>query len=952
MAESRRYAANQQLDLQQIQDDAKQRWLRPVEICEILQNYQKFNIAEAPPNQPRGGSLFLFNRKALRNFRKDGHCWRKKKDGKTVREAHEKLKLDGVDVLQCYYAHGEENENFQRRIYWLLDLQLDNIVLVHYREVKEGYSSVIPHLHTEPGSQIGSTQTTSASSFTLEKSPAPTVQTLATSRTDWNVQPLSSQFEDDDSGDHQTASSPVQPTCGSITLNPSLHELKDANFPELSKNYPSLWFTESKYHDTGSSLWHNLIASTFGIDDQKVFTGQPGVADFITPKLTDIRLPTTSDVVTCGDKLIADLDIKIQTVTESSEKATEVPPEHCFKLINPHFRNDSVPQMVVSVGSQSKDSVTNNNQSGELNKLDSFGRWMDKEIGADCDDSLMASDSGKYWNTPDTGTDDKEVSSLSHHMQLDMDSPSPYLSQEQLFNILDISPDWAYSGVETKVLIVGEFFGNKELSSATKWGCMFGEIEVSAEVLTNNVIRCQTPSHSPGNVPFYVTCSDRLACSEVREFVFHEKPSGVSSYVPVKSTPKEELCLQIRLEKLFTIGPERKWLHCSVEEFDKCKLKDTICSMSIPGAGESKDSLIQNMLKDRLSDWILCKVHEDSKALHVLDDKGQGVIHLAAALGYDWAIGPIVAAGVNPNFRDIRGRTALHWASCYGREETVITLIRLGAAPGALEDPTTEFAGGRTAADLASSRGHKGIAGYLAEAALTAHLSSLTVHHNETDNVAAIITTKEAAAQVVLSDGDRVIDEQYSPIAAVRKSTHAAALIQDAIRQLIRFSNESNDASEVSLDTGPLGSLNKVLKIGNLHAAAVKIQKKYRGWRRRKDFLKKRSHIIKIQAFVRGHQVRKQYKKVVWSVGIVEKAILRWRRKRTGLRGFRAKCSIGHTAAESERTDEYEFLRIGCKEKIAGVEKALARVKSMVDYPEGRDQYMRLVRKNEELKVV
>lgn len=70
------------------------------------------------------------------------------------------------------------------------------------------------------------------------------------------------------------------------------------------------------------------------------------------------------------------------------------------------------------------------------------------------------------------------------------------------------------------------------------------------------------------------------------------------------------------------------------------------------------------------------------------------------------------------------------------------------------------------------------------------------------------------------------------------------------------------------------------------------------------------------------------------------------------MRGFRAKSSIGHTAAESDRTDEYEFLRIGCKQKIAGVEKALARVKSMVGYPEGRDQYMRLVRKNDELKVI
>lgn len=40
-----------------------------------------------------GGSVFLFDRKVLRYFRKDGHNWRKKKDGKTVKEAHEKLKV-------------------------------------------------------------------------------------------------------------------------------------------------------------------------------------------------------------------------------------------------------------------------------------------------------------------------------------------------------------------------------------------------------------------------------------------------------------------------------------------------------------------------------------------------------------------------------------------------------------------------------------------------------------------------------------------------------------------------------------------------------------------------------------------------------------------------------------------------------------------------------------------
>ena len=48
-----------------------------------------------------GGSLFLFDRKVLRYFRKDGHNWRKKKDGKTVKEAHEKLKVSNWLTEQC-----------------------------------------------------------------------------------------------------------------------------------------------------------------------------------------------------------------------------------------------------------------------------------------------------------------------------------------------------------------------------------------------------------------------------------------------------------------------------------------------------------------------------------------------------------------------------------------------------------------------------------------------------------------------------------------------------------------------------------------------------------------------------------------------------------------------------------------------------------------------------------
>ncbi|KAK4380161.1 hypothetical protein RND71_002023 [Anisodus tanguticus] len=111
---------------------------------------------------------------------------------------------------------------------------------------------------------------------------------------------------------------------------------------------------------------------------------------------------------------------------------------------------------------------------------------------------------------------------------------------------------------------------------------------------------------------------------------------------------------------------------------------------------------------------------------------------------------PLIAAGISPNFRDARGRTALHWAAHYGREDMVIALIKLGVAAGAVDDPTAAFPGGQTAADLASSGGHKGIAGYLAELDLTAHLQSLAINNNALDNILAGLEAEkdfESAAQ-------------------------------------------------------------------------------------------------------------------------------------------------------------------------------------------------------------
>lgn len=96
---------------------------------------------------------------------------------------------------------------------------------------------------------------------------------------------------------------------------------------------------------------------------------------------------------------------------------------------------------------------------------------------------------------------------------------------------------------------------------------------------------------------------------------------------------------------------------------------------------------------------------------------------------------------------------------------------------------------------------------------------------------------------------------------------------------------------------------------------------------------------------MRGHQVRKSCGKIIWSVGILEKVILRWRRKGSGLRGFKPEANSEGTMIQdvSSTDDDYDVLKEGRKQTEQRLQKALARVKSMVQYPEARDQYHRLL---------
>lgn len=83
-------------------------------------------------SRPLNGSVFLFDRRRVKNFKKDAYSWKRRKTGgaNSVREDRMNLKINGSDKIYGCYSHSSIISTFHRRCYWLLDKP--DLVLVHY----------------------------------------------------------------------------------------------------------------------------------------------------------------------------------------------------------------------------------------------------------------------------------------------------------------------------------------------------------------------------------------------------------------------------------------------------------------------------------------------------------------------------------------------------------------------------------------------------------------------------------------------------------------------------------------------------------------------------------------------------------------------------------------------------------------------------------------------------
>ncbi|KAL8532870.1 hypothetical protein ACS0TY_009176 [Phlomoides rotata] len=802
-------------DINHLAREAQSRWLKPVEVFFILSHYEEHQLTHQIPQRPTSGSLYLFNKRVLKFFRKDGHRWRRRRDQRTVAEAHERLKVGNAEALNCYYAHGEETPNFQRRSYWMLDPAYEHIVLVHYRDIGEGRSNA------------GSTsQISLLSSSTVSPSP----NSFATDQPD--------------------SSFAVGESC------------------ELYQNESS----PSSVEISSTQTIENRTMNQLAIKERTIEVSRPS-EPYINQALKRIeqQLSLNDDEVTefntfnMENEDSNDLDVlrEYELFGDTPNGSGNILSQSSGDAVQQHHQ---LPGIEDDIWKELLDS------SKILPNADSLAQFGQPDASSFI---LQEIDSLKYNEySPESqayGTPSNYNSSLYYQDGMGMSfehNTSLTIAQKQKFTIREISPEWCYTSEDTKIIIIGSFYCDP---SECEWACMIGDIEVPVQIIQEGVLCCHAPAHQQGKFNICITSGNRESCSEVREFEYRVKPNVCTHSNPPgieANKSAEELLLLVRFVQMLLSDqlPKEGVSESRIDLLGKSRIAedswiqviDALLFGNSTSSSTLKDWLLQELLKDKLEVWLSSKLQKES-----LSKKEQGIIHMVAGLGFEWALQPILNSGVSINFRDINGWTALHWAARFGREKMVAALIASGASAVAVTDPNSQDPAGKTPASIAATCGHRGLAGYLSEVALTSHLSSLTLKESELSKGSAALEA-ERTVNSISNESSSSFEDQDSlrhTLAAVRNAKQAAARIQSAFRAhsfRMRQQREAAaaiaDASgdEYSLLENDIQGLSAASKLAFRNAreynlAALSIQKKYRGWKGRKDFLSLRQKVVKIQ---------------------------------------------------------------------------------------------------------
>lgn len=687
---------------------------------------------------------------------------------------------------------------------------------------------------------------------------------------------------------------------------------------------------EQKLHELNTLDWDELVASNVNTPTIQNGGNEPRYYQL------NQSLPNGSFDNVAGNPSSEIPTYGILTPPESGSSNVS----YCF----PESVNDQKNHSMNLGGVDSVDTLVNEG----LQSQNTFGTWMNNAVSyTPC--SVEAS------------TLESSIPSSVHDpfSSLVVDNQQSSLP-EQVFHITEVAPSWVSSTEKTKVLVTGYFLFDYQHLAKSNIMCVCGETSVPVEIVQVGVYRCWVLPHSPGFVNLYLSFDGHKPISQVVNFeyrtpILHDPAASME-----ETYNWVEFRLQMRLSHLLFTTPKTLDVFSSeasptaLKETKKFASKTLFLSKSFihfmkssdanaPPFLQAKNTLFEIALKNKLREWLLERIVLGCKTTEY-DAQGQSVIHLCAMLGYTWAITLFSWSGLSLDFRDKFGWTALHWAAYNGMENMVATLLSCGAKPNLVTDPTTEYPGGCTAADLAYMKGYDGLAAYLSEKCLVEQFNDMSLAGNISGSLQT--TTSDPVNAENLTE-----DQVYlkDTLAAYRTTAEAAARIQAAFRehslklryQSVQFISPEEEARQI-VAAMKIQHAFRNFETRKAMAAAARIQYRFRSWKLRREFLHMRRQAIRIQAAFRGFQVRRQYRKILWSVGILEKVILRWLLKRKGFRGLEVNPDEDMKDEKQESDVEEDFFKTGRKQAEERVERSVVRVQAMFRSKKAQQEYSRM----------
>ncbi|KAK4341070.1 hypothetical protein RND71_039571 [Anisodus tanguticus] len=255
----------------------------------------------------------------------------------------------------------------------------------------------------------------------------------------------------------------------------------------------------------------------------------------------------------------------------------------------------------------------------------------------------------------------------------------------------------------------------------------------------------------------------------------------------------------------------------------------------------------------------------------------------------------------------------------------VASLIASGAYAGAVTDPSSQDPFGTTAASIASSCSHKGTADVEAEKTISSISTTSPVTHED---------------QLSLKDTLDAVPNAAQAAARIQSAFRAHSFRKRRLREAARAATTCGDEYCI-LSNDVLGlSATSKLALRNMrdyNSAALSIRRNIGDGKAGKTSL----HFARKLMY---EDIRLE--RNTRHVGVLEKVVLRWRRRGVGLHGFRLE------EEPVEDSEDEVILKLFCKQKVdAAINETVSRVLSMVDSPEARQQYHRILEKYRQAKV-